>query len=88
MRVRQGRRRKQLLDELKETRGYWKLKEKQRGDLALEEAVDLALEEAVDLALEEAVDLALVEAVDLSQVILRNLFIYLFSLMVSCLLTL
>ena len=79
MRVRQGRRRKQLLDELKETRGYWKLKEKQRGDLALEEAVDLALEEAVDLALEEAVDL--------SQVILRNLFIYLFSLMVSCLLT-
>jgi hypothetical protein len=25
--VRRGRRRKQLLDDLKETRGYWKLKE-------------------------------------------------------------
>jgi hypothetical protein len=26
--TRQGRRRKQLLDDLKETKGYWKLKEK------------------------------------------------------------
>ena len=39
---RQGRRHKQLLDDLKETSRYWKLKEKALcGDLALEEAMDL-----------------------------------------------
>jgi hypothetical protein len=42
---REGRRCKQLLDDLKETRGYWKLKE---------EALDCTLwrncEEAVDLS--------------------------------------
>jgi hypothetical protein len=40
-----GRRRKQLLDERKEMRGHWKLKEEALdrtvGELALEEAVDL-----------------------------------------------
>jgi hypothetical protein len=43
---RRGRRRKQLLDDLKEKRGYWKLKEKAivalGGEFALEEAVDLS----------------------------------------------
>jgi hypothetical protein len=38
-----GRRRKQLLDDLKEKRRYWKLKEEivLNGKLALEEATDL-----------------------------------------------
>ena len=44
---RRGRRRKQLLDDLKETRGYCKLKE---------EAVDGAI--YAELALEEAMDLS------------------------------
>jgi hypothetical protein len=42
---RQGRRRKQLLDDLKEKRRYWKLKEEALdctyGELALEGATDL-----------------------------------------------
>jgi hypothetical protein len=42
---RRGRRRKQLLDDLKEMRRYWKLKEEhyiaQFGKLALEEVTDL-----------------------------------------------
>jgi hypothetical protein len=41
---RRGRRRKQLLDDCKEERGYWKLKEEALialcGELALEGAVD------------------------------------------------
>jgi hypothetical protein len=43
---RRGRRRKQLLDDLKEKRRYWKLKEEAldrlNGELALEEATDLS----------------------------------------------
>jgi len=40
---RRGRRRKQLLDDRKETGGYRKLKEEALcGELALEEAVDLS----------------------------------------------
>jgi hypothetical protein len=40
---RRGRRRKQLLDDLKEKRRYWKLKEEAPcGELALEEATDLS----------------------------------------------
>jgi hypothetical protein len=41
---RQGRRCKQLLDDLKERRGYWKLKEEHYSarELALEEAMDLS----------------------------------------------
>jgi hypothetical protein len=43
---RRGRRRKQLLDDLKEARRYWKLKEEPRialfGELSLEEAMDLS----------------------------------------------
>jgi hypothetical protein len=43
---RRGRGRKQLLDDLKETRGYWKLKAKALvalcGEFALEEATDLS----------------------------------------------
>jgi hypothetical protein len=40
---RRGRRRKQLLDDLKEKRRYWKLKEEALcGELALEEATDLS----------------------------------------------
>jgi hypothetical protein len=43
--TRRGRRRKQLLDDLNEMRGYWKLKEealdRTRWTLALEEAMDL-----------------------------------------------
>jgi hypothetical protein len=43
---RRGRRRKQLLDYLKENRRYWKLKEealdRPLGELALEEATDLS----------------------------------------------
>jgi hypothetical protein len=43
---REGRRHKQLLDDLKETTGYYKLKEEAKlalcGELALEEAVDLS----------------------------------------------
>ena len=46
MTVRQGRRRKQQLDDLRETRGYWKFKEEALdrtcGELALEEAMDLS----------------------------------------------
>ena len=47
MRRRRGRRRKRLLDDLKEERGYWKLKEEALGrnvcgELALEEAMDLS----------------------------------------------
>jgi hypothetical protein len=42
---RRGRRVRQLLDDLKETRGWWKLKEKALGRTvwrtALEQAVDL-----------------------------------------------
>jgi hypothetical protein len=42
---RRDRRHKQLLDDLQETRGYWKLKEEELdplcGGLALEEAMDL-----------------------------------------------
>ena len=43
---RQGRRRKQLLDDLTEARGYWKLEGEEVdrsvcGELALEETVDL-----------------------------------------------
>ena len=46
---RRGIRSKQLLDELKETRGYWKLNEEALdrtlcGELALEESVDLPLD--------------------------------------------
>jgi hypothetical protein len=45
---RRGRRRKQLLDDLKEKRRYWKLKEEALiapcGDLALEETTDLSLD--------------------------------------------
>ena len=40
---RQGRRRRKLLDDLKERRGYSHLKEEAlRGELALEEALDLS----------------------------------------------
>ena len=43
---RKGRRRKQLLNDLKEKRGFWKLKDETLvalcGQLALEEAVDLS----------------------------------------------
>jgi hypothetical protein len=43
---RRGRRRKQLLDDLKGKRSYWKLKEEALdlpcGELALEEATDLS----------------------------------------------
>jgi hypothetical protein len=43
---RRGRRRKQLLDDIKEKRRYWKLKEealdRMCGELALEEATDLS----------------------------------------------
>jgi hypothetical protein len=40
-----GRRRKQILDDLKEKRGYWKLKEGALcGELALEEAMNQSLE--------------------------------------------
>ena len=37
-----GRRRKQLLDDLKETRGYWKLEDEVYGELAVQEAVGLS----------------------------------------------
>jgi hypothetical protein len=37
-----GRRRKQLLDDLKETRGYWKLNEELCGEVALDKATDLS----------------------------------------------
>jgi hypothetical protein len=37
-----GRRRKYLLEELKEQKGCWKLKRKRCGELVLEEAVDLS----------------------------------------------
>ena len=43
---RRGRRHKQILDDLKETRGYWKLEEEAldalRSELPLEEATDLS----------------------------------------------
>jgi hypothetical protein len=43
---RRGRRRMQLLDDLKETRRYWKLRRKPKialfGELSLEEAIDLS----------------------------------------------
>jgi hypothetical protein len=43
---RRERRRKQLVDDLKEARGYWKLKEEGQialcGELALEKAMDLS----------------------------------------------
>ena len=42
---RRGRRRKQLLDDLAETRGYWKLEEE-----ALDHCGELALEETTDLS--------------------------------------
>jgi len=40
---RRGRRRKQLLDDIKETRGYWKLKQDSVSvELTLKEAMDLS----------------------------------------------
>jgi len=39
---RRGGRRKYVLEDLKEQRGYWKLKRKQSGEFALEEAVGLS----------------------------------------------
>jgi hypothetical protein len=39
---RRGRRRKYLVNVLKEQTGYWKLKRKQCGELVLEEAVGLS----------------------------------------------
>ena len=42
---RRGRRRKQLLDNLKETRGYWKLKE----EIVITLCALLALKEAVNM---------------------------------------
>jgi hypothetical protein len=44
---RQGRRRKQLMDDLKERRGYWNLK---KGSTRSHSVVELGLEEAMDLS--------------------------------------
>ena len=48
---RRGRRCKQLLGDLKETRGYWKLIEEAAhcGELALEEAMDLSYKKMDEL---------------------------------------
>jgi predicted nucleic acid-binding Zn-ribbon protein len=49
---RRGRRRKQLLDDIKEARRYWKLKEELRialfGDIRLEDAMDLSQDRLLD----------------------------------------
>jgi len=49
---RQGRRHKQILDDLKETRGYWKVKEEALatvcGELPLEAAVDLSVTQTAE----------------------------------------